>query len=100
MKVCLLFNPRAGSAGQIEALRAALAAEPGVTLVVREVGPDDDLAALAADAGRACDVVAVAGGDGTVHAAVNGLVAAWSAARLAILPLGTGNDFCRTMAIP
>ena len=99
MKVCVLFNPRAGSAGQIDALRKALAAERWVT--VREVGPDDDLAAQAAAAGReGFDVVAVAGGDGSVHAVANGLVLARPQPRLAVLPLGTGNDFCRTMAIP
>lgn len=99
MKVCVLFNPRAGSAAQIEALRAVLAAERWVT--IRELGPDEELAQHAAEAGRAgFDVVAVAGGDGSVHAAVNGLMFARPQARLAVLPLGTGNDFCRTMAIP
>lgn len=98
MTACVLFNPKAGSAGQIDALRAALAAEPGVTL--RELGPDDDLGRLAAEAAATHDIVAVAGGDGTVHAAVNGLIPANTRAALGVLPLGTGNDFCRTMAIP
>ena len=99
MKICVLFNPRAGSASLIDALREALAADPAVTL--RELGPDDDLAPLAARAAReGFDVVAVAGGDGTVGAAANGLIGARSRAALAVLPLGTGNDFCRTMAIP
>ncbi|MBX9584200.1 MAG: YegS/Rv2252/BmrU family lipid kinase [Gemmataceae bacterium] len=99
MRVCLLFNPRAGSAGQMDALRDALAAVPGLT--VRELGPDDDLAAAAAEAARdGFDVIAVAGGDGTVHAAANGLLDAGAGAALAVLPLGTGNDFCRTLNVP
>ena len=99
MKVCVLFNPKAGSAGQIEALREALEADPAVTL--RELGPDDDLAEVAGRAARdGFDVVAVAGGDGTVHAAANGLIPCGKRATLAVLPLGTGNDFCRTMGIP
>jgi len=99
MKICVLFNPRSGSAGRIEALRDALAARPGVTL--RELGPDDDPAEVAGRAGReGFDIVAVAGGDGTVSAGANGLIAARSRAALAVFPLGTGNDFCRTMAIP
>ena len=99
MNVCVLFNPRSGSGGQIEALRGALAADRSVTF--RELGPGDDVAECAARAAReGFDIVAVAGGDGTVSAAANGLIAARSGAALAVLPLGTGNDFCRTMAIP
>lgn len=97
-KTCLLFNPRAGSAGQLAAVRDRLAAT-GVE--VRELGENDDLTELArraADDGF--DTVAVAGGDGTVHAAAAGLLTASRSATLAVLPLGTGNDFCRTLAIP
>lgn len=99
MRICVLFNPRAGSADQMAALRDALAADRRVT--VRELRPGDDLPGLAAAAARdGFDVVAVAGGDGTVHAAVNGLVAAGADAALAVIPLGTGNDLCRTLDIP
>ena len=41
-----------------------------------------------------------AGGDGTVHAVVNGLAPDFGGARLAVLPLGTGNDLRRSLAIP
>jgi diacylglycerol kinase (ATP) len=99
MKVCVLFNPRSGSASQMESLREALARDRSLT--VCELGPDDDLREHAAKAGRdGFDAVAVAGGDGSVSAVVNGLVQARPQPQLAILPLGTGNDFCRTMAIP
>jgi diacylglycerol kinase (ATP) len=99
VKVCVLFNPKAGSAGQIDALRESLAADPAVTLL--DLRPDDDLARLVTK--TTCDgydLIAVAGGDGTVHAAVNGLLAGQCHTPLAVLPLGTGNDFCRTMGIP
>jgi diacylglycerol kinase (ATP) len=43
--------------------------------------------------------VVVAGGDGTLTEAVEGLVEAGTG-RLAILPLGTGNDAARTLGIP
>ena len=42
----------------------------------------------------------MAGGDGTVHAAVNGLAPNFPDKPLAVLPLGTGNDLCRTLAVP
>ncbi len=98
-RICVLFNPKAGSASQIDALRAALRRHPGVT--IREVGPGQKLGALAADAAREkFDVLAVAGGDGTVHAVVNGLAPEFPQVTLAVFPLGTGNDLCRTLAIP
>ncbi len=99
VKVCVLFNPRAGSADQIAALRDALADRRAVT--IRELGPDDDLGRVVAEvAGRRFDLIAIAGGDGTIHTAVNGLAPHFPDRPLAILPLGTGNDLCRTLAVP
>ena len=51
------------------------------------------------DAARAShDAIVVAGGDGTINHAVNGLVG--STLPLGIIPLGTGNDFARAIGIP
>lgn len=49
-----------------------------------------------------CEVVLVAGGDGTVNAVVNALMSIESVRRprLAILPLGTANDFAATLTLP
>jgi diacylglycerol kinase (ATP) len=41
-----------------------------------------------------------AGGDGTLNAVLNGLRADFSKTQLGLLPLGTGNDFARTIGIP
>jgi diacylglycerol kinase (ATP) len=98
-RICLLVNPGAGGVAQLDALRAAL--RPFRKLTVREVAPGQSFGKLAADAARGrFDVIAVAGGDGTVHAAVNGLAPHFPRTPLAILPLGTGNDLCRTLAVP
>ncbi len=55
---------------------------------------------LAAEAARdGAELIAVAGGDGTVCEAAEGLYRA-GRGRLAVLPLGTGNDFARTVGVP
>lgn len=48
-------------------------------------------------AARGADVVAAAGGDGTLGEVVNGIVG--THAVLAVVPLGTGNDFARCLGI-
>lgn len=57
-----------------------------------------DLARSAAEEGY--EVVAAAGGDGTVGAVAAGLHRAATGASLAILPIGTGNDFARHIGVP
>jgi len=48
--------------------------------------------------GNGCDLMVLGGGDGTMSAVVDQLVA--SPAVLGVLPLGTANDFARTLGIP
>ena len=43
--------------------------------------------------------IVVAGGDGSIHEAVNGIMASGATARLGIVPVGTGNDFAKACAI-
>lgn len=99
MRVGLLCNPNAGAAGQADAVRAGLAALPGVEVV--EPPESDDLRERVRTLlGRGCDVLAVAGGDGTIHGVVNALSPDFPKVRLLVIPLGTGNDLCRTLAVP
>ena len=47
-----------------------------------------------------CNYIVVAGGDGTLNGVVNGLGTEAKNVRLGIVPLGTGNDFARTLGLP
>jgi diacylglycerol kinase (ATP) len=99
MRTCVIFNPKSGSAEAAGPVREALAGRPGV--VVREPDSADALDAAVAEAlDGGAGLVVAAGGDGTVHGVANALVTRRATARLGILPLGTGNDLCRTLAIP
>ncbi len=44
--------------------------------------------------------IIVAGGDGSVHEAVNGIMRAGGDAALGVIPTGTGNDFAKACDIP
>lgn len=44
--------------------------------------------------------IVVAGGDGTVHEATNGIMRAGGQASLGLVPTGTGNDFAKACEIP
>lgn len=99
MTARLIVNPNAGSADALEWL-----AEVGTRLsceICRTRGPDE-ASRLACDGPRdGFDTIIAAGGDGTVHAVINGMAQnPSSAARLGIIRLGTGNDLARTLAIP
>jgi len=49
---------------------------------------------------RGTERIIVAGGDGSVHEAVNGIMRADKGARLGVIPTGTGNDFAKACEIP
>jgi diacylglycerol kinase (ATP) len=99
MKTYIILNPNAGSAAQAEALREAIHADSTMTLWETERATQaGELAAAALREGA--EMVVAAGGDGTINEVINGLASNFSQARLGILPLGTGNDLARTLALP
>lgn len=99
MDVVVILNPEAGSAEEMERLRQRL--DPHDGLEVWETSGPGDARELArkAVAGR-CRTVVAAGGDGTLNEVLNGLAVDFTCSRLGILPLGTGNDFIRSLGIP
>ena len=74
----------------------------GHAVEVRVTYETGQAAQFAAEAAKdSSDVVIAGGGDGTVNEVVQGLVAAGDKVpALAVLPLGTANDFARTIGIP
>lgn len=93
-----LLNPQAGSAGHADALQAWVEARGHELVETRSAEESHDLARAAAARGQ---VVLAAGGDGTIHAVVNGLLAAGAERpRLGVIPLGTGNDLARSLGLP
>lgn len=70
----------------------------GFSLVEKAAQGDETLSDVIISASEGIDLVIVGGGDGTLNAAAKGLVQ--TGLPLAILPLGTANDFARTIGIP
>lgn len=99
----LIYNPTAGR----ELIKKNLAK---VLLILEKAGYETSTqaterkwhaaeeAALAAT--RKFDVVIAAGGDGTIHEVINGLMKSSNPPKLGILPVGTTNDFAHALKIP
>jgi diacylglycerol kinase (ATP) len=94
-----LVNPASGRGtgrAHVDRIRV-LASRYGAGLVVtRKVSDLWEQARRAAEDG--VERLLVAGGDGTMHLAIQGL--AGSDCALGVIPLGTGNDFAGTLAVP
>jgi diacylglycerol kinase (ATP) len=101
MSVRFLVNPKAGrgiGSEEFDRLRR-LASRAGAGFVVSRSAAD-----LTEQARRAAadgvERLLVAGGDGTMHHAVQGLAVAGTACALGVIPLGTGNDLAGTLGVP
>ena len=98
MKRYVIFNPAAGSVIDREKVLAALARLSPVKLRFTQKRCDAEKWAREAIKTN-CDVIAVAGGDGTLNEVVNGLAKVARRTRIGIIPLGTGNDFARALGL-
>lgn len=96
----LIINRHArNGAASAQAARAALE-DAGLTVAAFEApaGMSCTEAILAGTAGGDVDRVVVGGGDGTLNAAIPGLLQV--GLPLGVLPLGTANDLARSLGIP
>ncbi len=99
MKTWIIVNPNAGSVDEQAALEETLGRLPETEVRCTErAGHAEELAREAVRAG--VEQVVAAGGDGTLNEVVNGLSEDFGRARLGLLPLGTGNDFARSIKVP
>ena len=101
--VSLFINPTAGRgrAGQRMSRICTIFVDAGIDVeshISTAVGSLEEQVRAAVDGGA--DRIVVAGGDGSIHEAVNGILRAAKPASLGVIPTGTGNDFAKACAIP
>jgi diacylglycerol kinase family enzyme len=99
-RLLVIHNPTAGrrARGKFERWCAALARIGCDLRLERTEGPRHAIELARSADPRRFDAVAVAGGDGTINEALNGLAA--SPLPLALLPLGTANVLANELALP
>lgn len=102
-RVVYLLNPTAGSVQARSAELGRLLAQPGAVILVPD-GAEEAEAMARQAADRGARIVAACGGDGTVSTVVRGIMSGQAEAAadrpvLAVVPLGTGNDLARSLAI-
>ena len=101
MKPCVIVNPIAGSIKDLDVLVEQLRRlRPGELHLTHKAGDAEIFARKTIHAG--CNYVIAAGGDGTLNEVVNGIATPRCARAVCIgvVPLGTGNDFARSLGLP
>lgn len=96
----LIVNPRAGRRTPVweKSALGRLLAPLGLAVSLHETrGPGDARRIAREIAGRA-RIIGIAGGDGTVHEVVNGLLP--SQTPVVVIPAGSGNDFASLLSAP
>ena len=98
--VHVILNPKSGG-GRGARLREEIERElgiRGVRVVLLETQASGHARELARQAvANGAELVAAAGGDGTIHDVANGLLCSGRRVPLAVIPGGTGNDFAKVV---
>lgn len=93
--IIVVINPKSGSGTGERVLAQVEKLLPKAEIV--RLAPDDDLDEKLADAAERCEVLGVAGGDGTIRAAAS--LASRRDTPLAVFPAGTFNHFARSVGV-
>lgn len=97
-RALLIVNPRARRGSEsIDAIRNVLTSA-SIVLEEASTGSQENISELISRRADHVDMAIVGGGDGTMNAAAAGLV--HTGLPLGVLPLGTANDFARTLGLP
>lgn len=97
MRVVVVVNPKASGAGDVlSELPGWFASRADSTFVA--TGSHDELTRAISAHGPDADRIVIGGGDGTISGALPQLLALGKP--LAVLPLGTANDFAKTVGLP
>lgn len=99
MTIALIINPNSGTAEQADVLHDALEPMSGIELLYTE-HKHHAIELVQQVVRDGAEMVVAVGGDGTINEVVNGLMRADRKVCLGIIPLGTGNDLSRTLALP
>ena len=96
---CIILNPSAGGIRDLDEIVALLGRLPDAEIrLTNKPGAAARFAGIAVRKGR--DLIIAAGGDGTLNEVVNGIGENFEDGRVGLIPLGTGNDFARSIGVP
>ena len=100
MKTLLVSNAQSG--GSDEEIVTLIASTMGEIGEVEQISPHslDSFYDEVREAGRRCDLIVVAGGDGTFNCTINALQDDLDGRSFGLVPMGTGNDLARTLDLP
>ncbi len=97
MRVLVAVNPNASRCADVLPTLPGWLAERADSIFVA-CGSQDEMAQTLKEHGPGADRIVIGGGDGTISSALPELLAL--AKPLAVLPLGTANDFASTLGVP
>lgn len=97
-KALLLINQHSRKGKNLLSQATATLQALGFELIVESSNHSHELSAIIKSYQNLVELVIVGGGDGTLNAAIEGLIE--TQLPLGILPMGTANDLARTLGIP